>query len=298
MTITRGGFSKLLAPGYRKVLFESYMQHPLEGQQLVNTNTSKRAYEEDFPIAGFGTLQTKVEGGPFVYQDPIPGAVKRYTWTTYALGYRITEEMMEDDLYGIMGNKLSKALGRSARNNKEIIMFSPYNNAFNTAYSGFVTGEALVGDHVGIRGGTQRNRPAVDTDFGLLAFQAAIENFHALQDESGLPMLMKPKYLVYGPQDEWIVQQILKSPYMPGGNANDINPASRYGIIPVMVHYLTDPDSWFLLAEDHDINYFERRPLRFSNSDDFETGDAKFKASRRAGAGWGDWRGVYGSSGA
>lgn len=298
MTMTRGGFSKLLAPGYRKIVFETYMQRTLEGKRLVNMNTSKRAYEEDFPIAGFGTLQTKVEGGPFVYQDALQGAAKRYTWTTYALGFRITEEMMDDDLYGIMGNKMSKALGRSARNNQEIVMHAPYNNGFDTAFPGFVTGEALFGDHVSLRGSTQRNRPATDVDFGLLAFQAAIEFYHNLQDESGLPMLLVPKLLVHNPGDHWIVNQVLKTPNLPGTNFNDINQASREGVTPHLSHYLTDPDAWYMLADEHDVNYFDRRPFRFSNADDFESGDAKFKGTRRNGSGFGDWRGPYGSSGA
>lgn len=298
MTIFRGAFSRSLAPGYRKVVFETYTERPIEGKQLVNMNTSKRAYEEDFNMAGFGTLQTKVEGGPFVYQDPIEGSPKRYTWTTYALGFRITEEMMEDNLYGMFGNKLSKALGRSARNNTEVVMHSPYNNAFDTAYTGFVAGESLIGDHVGLRGLTQRNRPVTDVDFGLLAFQAAIEHFHGLTDESGMPLMLKPRYLIYGPGNEWIVNQVLRSPNLPGGNMNDINWASRQGIVPIMSHFLTDPDAWYLLADVHDINYFDRRPIRMSNSDDFETGDAKFKVTRRNGAGFGDWRGIYGSSGA
>lgn len=299
MTMVRGAFSKLLAPGYRKIFFETYMQKPLEGTKLVNMNKSSRAYEEDFPVAGFGTLQTKPEGGPFVYQDALQGTAKRYSWTTYALGYRITEEMMEDDLYGIMGNKMSKALGRSARNNQEVVMHAPYNNAFSTSYSGFTASESLCStSHALLRGGTASNRPATDTDFSLIALQAAIEHFHNLTDESSLPILMTPKLVVHSVGDHWIVNQVLKTTQLPGGNQNDINQVAREGLTPVLSHYLTDTDAWYVLADDHDVNYFDRRALRFQNSDDFETGDAKFKATRRCGSGWGDWRGVYGTQGA
>lgn len=297
MTMVRGAFSKHLQPGYRKIFFETYKQRPLEGMKLINSQKSSRAYEEDFPVAGFTTLQTKPEGGPFAYQDAIEGTAKRYTWMTYALGFRVTEEMMEDDLYGTMGNKMSKALGRSARNNEEIVMHQPYNDAFDTTVNGFVAGEALVGDHTSIRGIVQRNRPTVDEDFGLLALQAAIEHFHGLLDESGLPMLLTPKMVVYSPGDHWIINQVLKSQFLPGGNQNDINQVKNEGITAHMSHYIVDSDAWFVLADDHDINYFVRRPLRFSNSDDFETGDAKFKVTRRNGSGFGDWRGIYGSQG-
>lgn len=297
MTMVRGAFSNLLAPGFRKIFFETYKQRPLEGTMMVNMNTSKRAYEEDFPIAGFGTLQNKPEGAGFVYQDAIQGTIKRYSWLTYALGFRITEEMMEDDLYGTMGNKMSKALGRSSRNNQEIVMHAPYNNAFSTADTGFVTGESLCGDHVSLRGVTQRNRPATDADIGLLAFQAAIEHFDNLLDEAGLPQLLMPKMLAHGPADQWIVDQILKTPNLPGGNQNDINRASRLGVVSHMSHYFTDADQWFVIADEHDVNYFDRRAMKMSNSDDFESGDAKFKVTRRNGSGYGDWRGIYGSSG-
>lgn len=297
MTMFRGGFSNLLAPGYRKVVFESYKERPIEGTRLVNMQTSKRAYEEDFMLAGFGTLQPKVEGGPIVYQDIAQGTPKRYVWTTYALGYRITQEMMEDDLYVIMGNKLAKALGRSARNNAEVVMASIFNNAFNTSYSGFVTGEALLGDHTSIRGSVQRNRPVTDTDLSLPSLQAALEHFHGLLDEEGLPAMFIPKTLVFSVGDYWIANQILKSQFLPGTNQNDINQVANENIQPFLSHYMTDPDAWYLIASDNDLNYFERRPFTFSSTDDFETGDAKFKGTRRNGAGWGSWRGVYGSQG-
>jgi hypothetical protein len=293
----RGGFSNLLAPGFRKVVFETYKERPIEGTALINRNTSKRAYEEDFNLAGFGTLETKPEGGPIVYQDIAQGDIKRYVWTTYALGFRITQEMREDDLYGIMGNKMSKALGRSARNNMEIVMHSPYNNAFTNTVNGFVAGEALIDTHVSIRGVSQANKPAVAADFSLPALQAGLEHFHNLKDESGLPAVFIPKLVVHSIGDYWTVNQILKSQYLPGGNNNDINQVSREGLSSHLSHYLTDPDAWFILADNHDINYFDRRPFMFSNTDDFETGDAKYKGSRRNGAGFGDWRGIYGSSG-
>lgn len=299
MVMTRPGFSNLLAPGFRKIVFESYKERPIEGEKLVNVSSSKRAYEEDFPIAGFGTLLSKAEGGSVTYQDAVQGVAKRYTWTTYALGFRITQELMEDDLYGIMGGRMSKALGRSARNNMEIVMHAPYNNAFNTAFSGFVSGESLCSTaHALLRGGTLANRPATDADFDLLALQAAYEAFHALTDESGIPATFIPKMIVHSIGDLWMVNQVLKSQYLPGTNFNDVNTVSTLGITPHLSHYLTDADAWFVLADQHDVNYFNRRAGQFTNSDDFHTGDALFKFTRRNGSGFGDWRGVYGTSGA
>jgi hypothetical protein len=298
MTHVRGGFSNLVVPGFRKIVFETYKQRPVEGTELVNMNSSKRAYEEDFPIAGFGTLISKPEGASVTYQDAIQGTAKRYTWTTYALGFRITQEMMEDDLYGIMGGRMSKALGRSARNNMEIVMHAPYNSGFDTAVNGFVSGESLFSTaHTTLRGGTLSNRHATDADFDLLALQAALESFHSLTDESGIPAVFIPKIVLHSINDYWLVNQTLKTQNLPGSNQNDINQVAREGLRSHLSHYLTDPDMWAVLCDEHDVNYFDRRAATFTNSDDFHTGDALFKLTRRNGSGFGGWRGVWGSQG-
>lgn len=298
MTMNRGGFANTVVPGYRKIVFETYKERPMEYAKLVNKNTSKRAYEEDFPIAGLGALQNKPEGASVFYQDGIQGTAKRYTWATFGLGFRITREMWEDDLYGVFGSKFSKSLGRSARNNEEVVGHSPFNNAFSTSFTGFVAGEALCGDHVTLRGSTLRNRPVSDADFGLLTLQAAIEHFHSLTDESGMPILFIPKRVIHSPGDHWLVQQVLKSQFLPGTNFNDINQVSNEGLMPHLSHYLTDADAWFIQCDEHDVNYFSRRPFAFRSGDELDTGDAKFNGTQRHGAGFGDWRGIYGSSGA
>lgn len=299
MTMNRANFSNLIVPGYRKIVFETYKERPIESMKFVNEGTSKRAYEEDFPIAGFGALQIKPEGGSVSYQDGVQGSAKRYIWTTYALAYRITMEMYDDDLYGVMGNKMAKALGRSARNNVEIVAMAPYNSAFDTAVNGFEASKSLCStSHVTLRGSTVSNRPASDADFSLLTFQAAIEHFDTLLDESGIPAMFTPKFVIHNPGDQWIVNQVLKSQMLPGSNSNDINQASKLGVQPEMSHYLTDSDAWYVMADQHDVNYFERRAFAFSNGDDFDSGDAKFKGLARRGSGYGDWRGIYGSQGA
>lgn len=297
MTMFRGAFSNALVPGFKRVLFETYKERPNEGGKLVNTEKSQRAYEETFPVAGFGTLVNKPEGGSVTYQDAMQGTAKRFTWSTFGLGFRITREMFEDDLYGIMGNRMSKALGRSARNNLEIVQHAPYNNGFNTAFSGFVSGESLFSTaHANIRGGTQSNR--IDSDFDLLALQAGLESFHSLMDESGvIPAVFVPKTVLHSVGDMWMVDQVLKTPQLPGGNQNDINSVNRMGLSGHLSHYLTDPDAWYILTDEHRVMYWERRALSFSNSDDFHTDDALYKATRRNGSGFDDWRGVWGSQG-
>ena len=177
-------------------------------------------------------------------------------------------------------------------------MHAPLNNGFDTAYSGFVSGESLFDSHAVMRGAAIANTPTTQADFDLISLQAGLEHFHGLTDESGIPAVFIPKRVVYSIGNHWLVNQVLKTQALPGSNMNDINQVANEGLVPYLDHYLTDPDAWFIQCDQHDVKYFERRPFTFANSDDFETGDAKFKGHRRNGSGFGDWRGWYGSSGA
>lgn len=291
----RGAFSKSLAPGYRVIVFETYKERPIMGKALVNSKTSKRAYEEDFEMAGLGVMAIKPEGGPVQYDDAVEGNTKRYLWTTYSKAWRITEELVEDDLYGLFGSKMSKSAGRSARNNVEVVMHAPYNAAFTNTTIGFKTGTALCDTHTSLRGLSQSNM--ISSDLDILALQTGLEHFMDLEDESGFPMIVQPKLLVHGVADEWTVKQLLKSTNLPGTDQNDINPVSG-SLTPHNHHgFITDADDWFIVADEHDVNYFLRRALRMANGDDTETGDAKFRATQRHGSGFGDWRGIFGGQG-
>lgn len=297
MPAMRGAFSKHLVPGYARVVINSYKERPIEGLKRVNKKTSKRAYEEDFPVAGFGSLVVKPEGGSVSYQDPMEGTAKRYTWLTYALGFRITHEMMSDDLYGTFGNKLAAALGRSARHNQEIVMAAPFNNATVAGKTGWDGLTLAHASHPTLRAGTTISNTAA-ADFGLLSLQTALEHFHALTDESGIPVVFIPKRVIHSIGDHWIVNQVLKTPSMPGTNQNDINQVSREGLTPDLSHFLTDADMWIVQCDNHDINYYVREPFTFKSGDDFNSGDALFKGMQRLGSGHSDWRGVYIGTGA
>lgn len=296
--ITRGLSSVVLAPGIRKILFDSYAEKPRQGQKLVNMQRMDRAYIDDANLAAFGPLLEKPEGGRVLYQDPMPGRSKRYVAATWGLGFRITEEMQEDALYGFVASKFARALGRSVRFNFEVVSHSILNNAFNTAFNGFETGVALISNaHTNLRGGTQSNTGGA-VDLSLTSLQAAVEAFRGWQTEEGMPMMSTPKYLVVGPSNMWVAGVLLGATLLPGGNFNDPNLLKNLGLTLIIDDYLTDPDAWFLIGDEHDMNYFDRRLPKFSNTDDFDSGDMKFKVTRRNAAGFGDWRGVYGAPGA
>lgn len=301
MPTTTGQFSQLLAPGLRKIFFQHLKERPPQYSKIANMLTSSRAYEEDLEMAGLGSMPQKPEGTSIVYQDPIQGGKKRYTHISFGLGFRVTTEMYEDDLYGPM-KKMTKELGKAARNVREIRFFNVLNNAFTTEF-GFPknnVNEALIStSHTLIGGGTLSNRSATDADLGVAALEAAVLLFDNLTDENGIPMVMKPKWLIVPPATKQVATEILGSEFRPYTADNTVNAVIQNDSFTCeVVNYLTDPDSWFLLSDDHNLNFFERAAVRFQNGDDFDTGDAKFKAFQRFSVGASEWRGIFGSLGA
>ena len=301
MTMTTGNFSRLIAPGYRKVFFGQMKDRPTEYDKIINIKSSTRAYEDDFEMAGVGAMQSKSEGVAINYSDPIQGGTKRYTHAVFGRGYRITEEMYEDDLYSVTGQKMAKSLAKAVANHCEVYGWSVLNNAFNTSYAGFIASTSLCStSHTLIDGSTLANRPSAETDLSATALQAAIESFEGWTDNRGLPVLIKPVLLVVGPTFKWAAREILGSEFRPYSSDNEINSLREEDMKYMVGHFLSDADSWFVLGgkDDHDMNWQWRRKPKFENSDDFDTGDAKFKVSLRHSQGYGDFRGVYGSQGA
>lgn len=303
MPTTTGQFGQLLAPGLRKIFFQHLKERPAQYSMIANINSSSRAYEEDLEMAGLGTMPTKPEGTSILYSDPTQGGKRRYTHVSYGLGFRVTEEMYADDLYGPM-KRMTRELAKAARNVREVTFFNVLNNGFTTevGFPKFGTTESLFNTaHVLIGGGTLANRASTDADLGVAALEAAILLFDNLTDENGIPIVLKPKHLIVPPALKQVAREILGSEFRPYTANNEVNAVIQNdSLSDMVVNYLTDSDSWFLLADkdEHDLNFFEREAVRFQNGDDFDTGDAKFKAFQRFSVGHGEWRGTFGSLGA
>jgi len=303
MPTTTGQFSQLLAPGLRKIFFQHLKERPPQYSQLFNMNSSSRAYEEDLEIAGLGTMPAKPEGNSITYQDPVQGGKKRYTHVSFGLGFRVTVEMYEDDLYGPM-KRMTRELAKAGRNVREVRSFNVLNNGFTTEFGfpKFGANEALIStSHTLIGGGTLANRATTDADLGVAALEAAILLFDNLTDENGIPIVLKPRWVIVPPALKQVAREILGSEFRPYTADNTVNAVIQNDSLQDMVvNYLTDSDSWYVLADksEHDLNFFERAAVRFQNGDDFDTGDAKFKAFQRFSVGAGEWRGLFGSLGA
>lgn len=296
MTAMRATFGSLLAPGLRELFFDKFNNYPDEYTEIFNVDTSKRKYEDDYGVSGFGLVPQKAEGFGIVYDDPVPGFSKRYTHTTFGLGFRVTRELWEDDMYGVI-KKMPKALGRSMRVSIEVDGANVYNRATNASYTGPDGKTLLATDHPLVGGGTGSNLLATPADLSETSLEQAMIDIAATTDDRGLPLALRPMKLVVAPSMEWTASRLLKSTLTPGSNQNAINPAK--GLMPFVVnHYFTDPDQWIILCEDHEMWWFWRRKPEFDEGNDFDTEDAKFKGTARWSNGWSDWRGVYGSQGA
>jgi len=276
---------------------DKFNEYPPEWPKIFNRLTSERQYEDDSSVSGFGFVPEKEEGVGITYDDPIQGFDKRYTHKTYALGFRVTREMWEDDLYGKM-RKMPKSLGRSMRITQETDMANVYNRAFNSSYTGGDAKELCATDHPLTGGGTEQNKLTNAADFNATSLEQALIDIQATVDDRSLVLALRPLKLLVSPSGEWGAKKILKSAQEPGTANNDINPAQ--GVLPggvVVNHYLTDTDAWFILCDDHEVNAFIRRATDFDRDNDFDTEDAKFKTTARWSNGFSEWRGIYGSPG-
>ena len=300
MLITRDSLSRLVSPGIAAIYFNRLKGVGDEYQSWINIRRSKKAFEVDSNFGGLGPFVRKSEGAVYTFDEPLPGEEIKYVHQTFGLGFRVSEEMVEDEQWGLV-NKLSNELANSAAYNKNVQAFSVLNNGFNTLYPGFDGLPLFSAAHTRLDGGaTQSNLGA--TDVGTVGIQAAIEAAENMVNERGMPVRAMPKYLIHGPSSIWATHETLGSELDPTTNSsNKINVLkSKFGIIPVLVHYLTDADSWFLLSEKgtHDLNMYIRVDDQFRASDDPLTGDSINTGRHRLSTGFGAWQGTWGSPGA
>lgn len=299
--ITSSSFAKALWPGVNKWYGEAYNEYAVEWTKLFEQNTSKRAWEEDVGTSGFGLASIKAEGAPITYDSERQGFTTRYQHVTYALGFVVTREAFDDDLYDVVAPKKAKSLAFSMRQTKEIIGANIYNRAFTAGYTG---GDGIVlcsASHVNVAGGTWSNTPTTAVDLSEAALEQASIDIQSFTNDRGLKIAVMPKSLIIPVQLEFDAMRILKSDGRVGSNSNDMNVIKTLGTIPEVVknHYLTDTDAWFIRTNVADgLKYFERRGDAFEMDNDFDTENAKFKATARYSFGWTDPRGIYGTAGA
>lgn len=300
--INTTSFAKALWPGVNAWYGKKYDEYPEQWPMLFDKHTSSRAFEEDVGTSGFGTAVVKPEGSAISYTSDQQGFTTRYTHVVYALGFNITREMMDDDLYDVVGKRRAEGLAFSMRQTKELICAAVYNRAFNASYVGGDGKEMIATDHPNVSGGTWSNELATAADISEASLEQATIDISLLTNDRGLQIALLPKKLIIAPQNEFEVTRILKSIGRVGTDLNDVNALKETGKFSegfTINHYLTDADAWFIRTNaPHGLKYFSRRAPAFAMDNDFDTENAKFKATDRYSVGWTDPRGIYGSPGA
>lgn len=299
--INTGSFSKALLPGVNAWYGKAYDEYPVEWTNLFDQYTSRKAFEEDVGVSGFGLAAVKPEGQGITYDTEQQGYISRYTHVTYGLGFVVTRDAFDDDQYDVIAERRAKGLAYSMRQTKEIVGANVYNRAFTAGYTGGDGVVLLSNAHPNVAGGTQSNTLATNANLSEAALEQAIIDISRYKNDRGLTIAVQPKSIIIPPELSFEAERILKSQYRVGTANNDISALVQMGKFPGGVtvnHYLTSSTAWFVKTNVQDgMKYFERKGDTFTEDNDFDTENAKFKATGRYSFGWTDWRGLYGTAG-
>lgn len=302
MAITSGSFAKALWPGVNAWYGQAYNEHNVEYSDLFDKNTSRKAWEEDMGTSMFGLAAVKPEGSSILYDTAEQGYLQRYTHVTYGLGFIITREMVDDDLYDVIGKKRSQGLAFSMRQTKEVIAADVYNNGFDVTNYPQNDGNAILDTANPTKnGGTYDNITSAAT-----LSEASLEDLCVLimgaTNDRGLNISLIPQTLIVPPALVFEADRIVNSPLRVGTANNDLNSLKNMGKFPGGVkvnHYLTSATAYFIRTNCPDgCKHFERRADDFTMDNDFDTDNAKYKATGRYSFGVTDRRGLYGNAGA
>lgn len=298
--ITTGSFAKALWPGVNAWYGKSYSEYPVEHDKLFDKFTSRKAWEEDVGVTSFGLAMLKGEGAPVMFDSEQQGFVTRYTHAEYALGFIITKNMVEDDLYDVVGQRKANSLAFSMRQTKETVAANVYNRAFTGTYTGGDGLELLSDAHVNVAGGTWANELATAADISEASLEQALIDIAGFTNDRGLKIAVRAKNIIVPKELDFEVNKILKTEYEVGSANNTRNIVrGRFPGGVVVNHYLTDTDAWFIRTDaPHGMKHFERRADSFGMDNDWDTDNAKFKATARYSFGWTDPRALFGSPGA
>ena len=302
MAISRSQLLKELLPGLNALFGMEYKRYGEEHKEIYETETSERSFEEEVKLSGFGSAPVKTEGSAIAYDNAQEAFTSRYTHETIALGFSITEEAVEDNLYDSLSSRYTKALARSMAYTKQVKAANVLNNAFNTAYKGGDGVSLCNASHPLVSGGVNSNVPSVAADLNETSLEDAVIQIAAWTDERGLLIAAKPKKLVIAPSNMFVATRVLETELRVGTADNDLNALKNNGSIPegyTVNHFLTDPDAWFLITDvPNGLKHFVRTPLSTQMEGDFDTGNVRYKARERYSFGWSDALGIYGSQGA
>jgi len=303
MAISRAQLLKELLPGLNALFGMEYAKYGEEHAEIFETESSDRSFEEETKLSGFSAAPVKNEGSAIEYDNAQEAWTARYTHETIAMGFSITEEAIEDNLYDSLSSRYTKALARAMAYTKQVKAASVLNNAFSGSGVTYGDGKTLCAtDHPLVSGGTNSNTPAVAADLNETSLEAAVIQIAGWTDERGLLIAAKPRKLIVPPSLQFVATRLLETEGRVATADNDLNALRNNGSIPEgysVNHYLTDTNAWFLLTDvPNGLKHFVRTPMQTSMDADFDTGNSRYKARERYSFGVSDPLGIFGSAGA
>ena len=301
MAISRAQLLKELLPGLNALFGLEYARYGEEHKEIYETETSERSFEEETKLSGFSAAPVKPEGSAIAYDNAQEAWTARYNHETIALGFAITEEAIEDNLYDSLSARYTKGLARAMAYTKQVKAAAILNNGFNASVT-YGDGQPLFSTaHPLVSGGTNSNRPTVGADLNETSLENAVIQIAAWTDERGLLIAAKPKKLIIPPALMFVATRLLETELRVGTNNNDINAIKNNGSVSegyTVNHFLTDTNAWFLTTDvPNGLKHFVRTPLQNSMDGDFDTGNVRYKARERYSFGVSDPLGIFGSPG-
>ena len=302
MAISRAQLLKELLPGLNALFGMEYARYGEEHKEIYETETSERSFEEETKLSGFSAAPVKNEGSAIAYDNAQEAWSTRYTHETIALGFSITEEAVEDNLYDSLSARYTKSLARAMAYTKQVKAAAVLNNGFSNSYPGGDGVSLFNASHPLISGGTNSNTPTIQVDLNETSLEAAVIQIAAWTDERGLLIAAKPKKMIVPPALMFVAKRLLDTELRVATADNDINALKQMGAIPegyTVNHFLTDTNGWYLTTDvPNGMKHFVRTPLQNSMDGDFDTGNVRYKARERYSFGWSDPLGMWGSAGA
>jgi hypothetical protein len=302
MAISRAQLLKELLPGLNALFGMEYATYGEQHKEIYETESSERSFEEETKLSGFSAAPVKNEGSAIAYDNAQEAWTARYNHETIALGFSLTEEAIEDNLYDSLSARYTKSLARAMAYTKQVKAAATLNNGFT---AGYVGGDGVVlfsTSHPLVSGGVNSNTPAVAADLNETSLENAVIQIAAWTDERGLLIAAKPKKLIAPPALQFVATRLLETKLRTGTTDNGINAIENNGSIPdgyTINNYLTDTNAWFLTTDvPNGLKHFVRTPLSNSMDGDFDTGNVRYKSRERYSFGWSDPLGMFGSPGA
>ena len=302
MAISRSQLLKELLPGLNALFGLEYSRYGQEHTEIYETESSERSFEEETKLSGFSAAPVKNEGSAIAYDNAQEAWTARYNHETIALGFSLTEEAIEDNLYDSLSARYTKGLARAMAYTKQVKAAAVLNNGFSTSYPGGDGAALFSASHTLVSGGVNSNIPSTPADLNETSLEAAVIQIAAWTDERGLLIAAKPKKLIVPPALQFVATRLLETELRVGTADNDINALKNNGSIPegyAINHFLTDTNAWFLTTDvPNGMKHFVRMPLQNSMDGDFDTGNVRYKSRERYSFGFSDPLGMYGSQGA